>query len=456
MLKVAKSKKSNVKKWILSNMINFKINKKFDTVFCVFDSINHLLKLSDWNKTFKNSFDYLNSNGLFIFDMNTFERFKNITKNPQKPIMKIFKDIIYISEVKSNNSSFDHNEKILKKSSKNNYKLYEETIKEKTFAIEKVKKILNKHFKIIKMTDFEGKKYAEIMHVLDQYLLHNYVVGENLMLGGGLAAQFYNDSFRSSDDYDCIVAQRDFENIAHLISETGIEHERQQYNNNGTSFLSIPLGFNGNFLHGYIIQCLDEMYDLLDYNERIIKNTQITVISQEWIIASKLREIVRKTRGREAIKDIFDLVMTHDFNQAFDENIIKSYFKLTNSSDDFCNLSSVIQLIPLVYNQAKRIMQNSVLSYFPDEEEWTSRADIILNELNSDSNINPETQLRLLLILGTNSTRKSLQKRLNSDDFNSSNLVNQYLSQSEESEQQDVLSHLFDGNYAIAQQIIRR
>ena len=43
------------------DMTSFSLNKKFDVILSIYDSINHLLKFNDWNKVFKNSSKHLQS-----------------------------------------------------------------------------------------------------------------------------------------------------------------------------------------------------------------------------------------------------------------------------------------------------------------------------------------------------------------------------------------------------------
>lgn len=54
-----------------SNMTLFKLKKPVDTIICLYDSINYLLKLALWKKLFDCVYEGLNNNGLFIFDICT-------------------------------------------------------------------------------------------------------------------------------------------------------------------------------------------------------------------------------------------------------------------------------------------------------------------------------------------------------------------------------------------------
>ena len=54
-----------------AKMQEFELSEKADVCICCLDSINHLNNINDVQATFKNVYDSLNNNGLFIFDVNT-------------------------------------------------------------------------------------------------------------------------------------------------------------------------------------------------------------------------------------------------------------------------------------------------------------------------------------------------------------------------------------------------
>jgi SAM-dependent methyltransferase len=62
-------------RFIKADARSFKLNKKFDTAFCTFDALNHILKLEDLQRVFHNVYACLKSGGAFIFDMNTIKEF---------------------------------------------------------------------------------------------------------------------------------------------------------------------------------------------------------------------------------------------------------------------------------------------------------------------------------------------------------------------------------------------
>jgi len=57
------------------DMTNFKIDKKYDNITCYFDSINHLNSINDVKKLFDSVYNHLNDEGLFLFDIFSYDRF---------------------------------------------------------------------------------------------------------------------------------------------------------------------------------------------------------------------------------------------------------------------------------------------------------------------------------------------------------------------------------------------
>lgn len=55
------------------NMIDFKLDKSFDLILCVVDSINYLY-LDEMDRMFENVYKHLNDGGRFIFDMHNTKR----------------------------------------------------------------------------------------------------------------------------------------------------------------------------------------------------------------------------------------------------------------------------------------------------------------------------------------------------------------------------------------------
>jgi ubiquinone/menaquinone biosynthesis C-methylase UbiE len=152
-----------------SSMHNFKINKKFDVIFSVFDSINFLKDINQWKETFENVYNHLEEGGLFIFDMYT----KRVLEhNKGKPASFWKEKFGFASDegiVNGNNLTWKF--KIFERTNGDNYKLHNFEFNEKIFLDKQVESILKKYFKIIEKRDWENmgnpnKKSLRILYVL--------------------------------------------------------------------------------------------------------------------------------------------------------------------------------------------------------------------------------------------------------------------------------------------------
>lgn len=156
MLAIAKKKIPNAK-FYLENMANFNLDERFDVILCVFDSINHLLKFSDWLKVFTQSKKHLNPGGVFIFDINTINRLEELSA--QFAGAKEFNGNYLVMKVTNIGKNLTNwNLKVFEKKQPNNYFLTEEDVKEVSFPIKQVKTALMKKFKTIKLFDKNQKK----------------------------------------------------------------------------------------------------------------------------------------------------------------------------------------------------------------------------------------------------------------------------------------------------------
>ena len=68
-------------KLLNGNMVDFKINKKFDSIISICDSINYIIDIDDLKATFENVYNHLEDEGVFIFDINSFYKLSEIIGN---------------------------------------------------------------------------------------------------------------------------------------------------------------------------------------------------------------------------------------------------------------------------------------------------------------------------------------------------------------------------------------
>lgn len=63
------------------NMIDFKVNKRFQGVLSICDSINYITKKEDLKRVFQNVWHHLEEDGIFIFDINSYYKLKHVIGN---------------------------------------------------------------------------------------------------------------------------------------------------------------------------------------------------------------------------------------------------------------------------------------------------------------------------------------------------------------------------------------
>jgi len=139
----------------VASMHNFKINKKFDIIFSVYDSLNFLKNINQWKKTFSNVNNHLEENGLFIFDFYT-----------PKMLEKAQKWSVFSKEkfgfmwdkaiVKGNKLTWHFS--IFEKNKGKNYELNEYKFHEWIFPVKKVEREIKNNFKILEKLDGETLK----------------------------------------------------------------------------------------------------------------------------------------------------------------------------------------------------------------------------------------------------------------------------------------------------------
>ncbi|MDE6659850.1 MAG: methyltransferase domain-containing protein [Eubacterium sp.] len=81
MLSIADNKANGDISFIKAEMQNFELSKPVDACICCLDSLNHLHSLEEVNKTFECVYNSLNENGIFIFDVNTIYKHRNVLAN---------------------------------------------------------------------------------------------------------------------------------------------------------------------------------------------------------------------------------------------------------------------------------------------------------------------------------------------------------------------------------------
>lgn len=139
---IKKDKKSIYKVW---DITDFEIDEKFDIITCCFDTVNHLNTKLLWKKLFELVSVHLDKWWVFIFDINTIEKFENI--DWKSLVKNIWEDYI-IMETNSNKNKCNFKISIFSYSEWC-YKLDIENIEEISFQTNEVIGMLSEYFSSI-------------------------------------------------------------------------------------------------------------------------------------------------------------------------------------------------------------------------------------------------------------------------------------------------------------------
>ena len=155
-LSLARKKLPHVR-FYRKDMVSFELAAKFDVIICVFDSINHVLKFTDWQKIFRNAARHLEEDGLFLFDINTEAKLKRLINAPTW-VHKFGRNLEFINVTAGRRGIANWNIRVFEHRRGNKYGLFEEDIEETSFPVNKIKATLRKQFTTIKVIDALGRK----------------------------------------------------------------------------------------------------------------------------------------------------------------------------------------------------------------------------------------------------------------------------------------------------------
>jgi SAM-dependent methyltransferase len=156
MLSLARHKVPDAKVF-LQNMVDFKVDVRFDVVCCVFDSINHIRNFSEWKRVFARVRQHLSPGGIFIFDINTQRKLARHIAEP--PWVHWFgRNLLIIDVTALPRRASNWNVKVFEHLNANRYVLHEEDIVEVSFPTRKIVTALRDHFGKVRVIDPDGNR----------------------------------------------------------------------------------------------------------------------------------------------------------------------------------------------------------------------------------------------------------------------------------------------------------
>ena len=155
MLRIAKKRLKDIPLYRKS-MTTFELRNRFDAIVCVFDSINHLTKWSDWKRVFRQAYDHLEVGGVFIFDVNTPAKLKEFDRAPVW-VHEFGPNLLLMNVTCDAKALSRWNVKVFEPMQNNLYRLHEEDIFEKAFPYSTIKRGLRDIFEKVQVVDLSGK-----------------------------------------------------------------------------------------------------------------------------------------------------------------------------------------------------------------------------------------------------------------------------------------------------------
>ena len=165
MLDIAQKKMPHMK-LVNADMAHFSLKQKFDVVYCLHNSMNHLLTFHDWEDTFRSVAAHLRQGGVFIFDANPPQRMERMAQSrshisqagPDYVITGIIKDI-------RDPSWYCWDTKVILRHKGNTFTTHAQPTTVSVYPSEKIMEGLRKHFDI---TDFFIVEYSGLPDEIDR------------------------------------------------------------------------------------------------------------------------------------------------------------------------------------------------------------------------------------------------------------------------------------------------
>ena len=156
MLSIARKKVPRAKLF-QQNMVDFRIDGRFDLIFCVFDSINHVTRFSDWKRVFAAVRRHLSPGGCFIFDINTQRKLERHIAEPPW-VHRFARNLLIMDVTALPGGGSNWNIKVFENVSGNRYALHEEDIVEVSFPIPRIMAALRVHFVKVRVIEPDGRR----------------------------------------------------------------------------------------------------------------------------------------------------------------------------------------------------------------------------------------------------------------------------------------------------------
>jgi SAM-dependent methyltransferase len=137
-----------------ADMTEVGLGETFDAVLCLYDSINHLLSYSQWEALFDRAREHLADGGIFIFDVNTEIRLRELAAQPQQAIWFGDGNVLLLDVVDAEREGVvDWHLQVFEREEESLYRLHSERISEISFGVERIRGSLGERFRRVMVYD---------------------------------------------------------------------------------------------------------------------------------------------------------------------------------------------------------------------------------------------------------------------------------------------------------------
>jgi SAM-dependent methyltransferase len=154
MLSIARNRVPSAR-FVEGDIASFSLSEEFDSIICVFDTLNHLVSFDSWCSTFSAVHQHLRDDGLFMFDVNTLSKLQRLCEAP--PWIHEFDDNVIVMDVQPETDGLMlWDIKIFEHINGPRFDLHREVIGELGVPLERIRSELAPHFLLVEESDENG------------------------------------------------------------------------------------------------------------------------------------------------------------------------------------------------------------------------------------------------------------------------------------------------------------
>jgi SAM-dependent methyltransferase len=147
-------------KLVRADMTSFDLDARFDVVICVFDTLNHLPRFSQWLALFERAYEHLDDGGLFIFDVNTAGRLRGL-EGPPAYFDEVDGNAVLMTVEPAGDSLWLWETRIFEHQGGNQYRLYHERIHERGEPLGRIRAALADRFELLEESSLDGTPVSD-------------------------------------------------------------------------------------------------------------------------------------------------------------------------------------------------------------------------------------------------------------------------------------------------------